>query len=283
MKLERKNASLWASLPVHLVSVLAGLAASPALPSPGWNPAVLWFPFIFAAMSFLADPSQTSDVFLSELQEHYMDLSRDQSGARLVLRFRRSLATFWLWEAGKPGGKMGAVFPIMLAFILLSPPTCSQKDNTTLSSGCRAVTILDNRTVAYQHHKLLEIMYKIVLSPLPAPLFHSTQSLLKRAQITNIKDEACGLWSFGSFKNQTDQVSSAQIKPWNHRRWRGHHGLSQRGAQATHLYYGLNPYCSIWGCSDLDYVVKPLLPHGIWLLYGCCFWGFMGVTRLHFG
>lgn len=70
---------------------------------------------------------------------------------------------------------MGATSPIILAFILLSP-TCTQKDNTTYFSGCRAITVLDNGTVPHKH-QLLEIVYKIVLSPLPALLSPSTHSL----------------------------------------------------------------------------------------------------------
>lgn len=59
--------------------------------------------------------------------------------------------------------------------------------------------------------------------------------------MTIIRDEACGWWSFGCFKNQAEQVSSGQLKIQNHRRWPGHPGLSERGAQAAHLSYSLKP------------------------------------------
>jgi len=76
---------------------------------------------------------------------------------------------------------MGAIFPIILAFILLSP-TGTQKDNITYFSGCRAITVLDNGTVAHKH-QLVEIAYKTVLSPVPALLspFTQPESLLKKS------------------------------------------------------------------------------------------------------
>lgn len=46
-------------------------------------------------MSFLADPSQTSDVFLSELQELYVRLSRDLPGSWAGLKVLRVFSDFW--------------------------------------------------------------------------------------------------------------------------------------------------------------------------------------------
>lgn len=47
-------------------------------------------------MSFLADPSQTSDVFLSELQELYVRLSRDLPGSWAGLKVLRVFSDFWM-------------------------------------------------------------------------------------------------------------------------------------------------------------------------------------------
>lgn len=100
---------------------LAGPAASRALLSAGRNPAALWFPSIFAVMSFLADPSQTSDVFLSELREHWVHPPGSWAAPKALRVFSNSLTILG------SSAKLGTIFPIISASILLSPPHASRR------------------------------------------------------------------------------------------------------------------------------------------------------------
>lgn len=139
-------------------------------------------------MSFLADPPQTSDVFLLELQEHYLCLSRDQPRTGLLLRLSGSPAIFW--KVGETRRRDRSHFPPN--FSLCFPfPLCAAR--TITSHRCLVVEPF-LRTVGKPRPKLSK-------SPL-----HSTPRVSSKNRI-KMKLVDLKLW-----KNQADPISWAPIK-----------------------------------------------------------------------